>query len=174
MRRRTALRTIVLGLVVCATAGAGTALARSAGTRSAGIRCSAEGASTWTPPIRVSTIQPGSVSLAATLTCHGSAVKIGALAGFTHSPKLACVAPPETIPEAGVLTVFWNTGASSKLSVKVAAVNSTGHQALSGRVIAGLFKGDPASIDLQAKPGVGHCTDASPLVSNTWTASVTL
>lgn len=169
MRRGTALSMIVLGLVICATVAARTALARPAGTM-----CSASGASTWTPPIGVSTIQPGSVSFAATLTCQGGGVKIGTLAGFTRSPKLACVAPPATTPEAGVLTVFWNTGANSKLSLKVVAVNSTGHQVYSGKVISGLFKGQPAKLDLQAKPGVGHCTDASPLVSNTWTAVVTL
>jgi hypothetical protein len=160
---------VAVTLAVCAWASAATARAASEGTK-----CSAAGASTWTPPINVSNIRPTAISFAATLTCRGGGVLVGAMAGFLRSPKVACVAPPATTPEGGVLTIQWNTGRSSKISVKVTSVNSTGRQISSGRVTAGLFKGEHVKIDLQAKTAVGKCSDAAPLVSNTWVASVTL
>ena len=136
--------------------------------------CSVTGASMWTPAINVSHIRPTAISWAATLKCRGGGVLVGVMAGFLRSPKVACVAPPVTTPEGGVLTIQWNTGKSSTVSLKVTFVNSTGHQILSGTVKAGLFAGDAVKLDIQAKTAVGRCTNASPLVSNTFAGSITL
>ena len=96
------------------------------------------------------------------------------MAGFLRTPKGACVAPPKTTPESGVLAIQWSTGKTSRISLRVSSVNSTGHQILMGKVTSGLFKGDHVKLDIQAKPGVGRCTDAAPLVSNAWNATITL
>jgi hypothetical protein len=77
-------------------------------------------------------------------------------------------------PRSGRPDGLWNTGKSSRLSVKVASVNSAGHQVLMGKVVSGLFVANAVKLDIRARPGIGQCTDASPLVSNTWSATITL
>ncbi len=170
MKRTVGALTIIV-LLLCTVLSA----ASASRMKTSGTNCTAVGQATWTPPINVSNIRPTAISHVATLTCRGGGVLIGALAGFLRSHKVACVAAPKTTPEAGTLTIQWNTGASSKISVRVTFVNGTGHQILSGKVTSGLFKGDTVKYDLQARqPQVGHCTDAAPLVSTSYDASVTL
>jgi hypothetical protein len=137
--------------------------------------CSVAGGDTWTPPINVSDIRPTAVGHVATLKCRGGGgVVLGVMAGFLRSPRLACVAG--ATPESGVLTIFWNTGKSSKVFLRVSSVNATGHQVLSGKVTTGLFKGDRVKLDIQAQAAgqVGQCTDAAPLVSAVYTGSISL
>lgn len=86
--------------------------------------------------------------------CTGGGVTSGTVTGTLKAPNGSCTSGTPT----GLFTIKWNTGATSTAKVKVAA--NPPALKTTGKVTAGLFKGDSVSGPAKITSTTGDCMTA--------------
>lgn len=134
--------------------------------------CHLAGSETFTPGVTM-TPKPQTVPVKGTLSsCAGGGVTKGTYSGTLKSSSLACGAgASHNAPLKGVVTVKWNNGTTSSVSV-VDQSDETNNK-FSGKVTSGTFKGDALIGSAKFTGYTGNCV-SSPITAAKYAGTVKL